>query len=161
MSSVTITPASPSIVKGGVVTLSCKANSLPGAEVTWKEGTVALTTRDVYEVGAPTFSNDNNNYKLAMTLKITANTSYVASSFETCTVTDYAQGSTECKLRYECLVSNGGVNSSLKSETIEVTVTGLQGVLRNILFLERGSIFAISVISVFLSVQTLCNILAT
>ena len=136
MSSVNITPANPSIVKGGDVTLSCNANALPGAEIAWKKGTVALTTRDVYEVGAPTFSNDNNNYNLTMTLKITATTSYVASSFETCTVTHYLLGSTECKQTYECSVSNGGISSSLKSKTTEVAVTGLQGVSEIVFFVS-------------------------
>ena len=132
MSSVNITSASTSTTKGGNVTLSCNATALPGAQMTWKKGTVTLTTRDVYEVGAPTFSNENTNYKVAMTLKITANTSYVASSFKTCAVTDYAQGSTECTQIYECLVSNGGVVNSSNSDTIEVTVTGLQGMQANL-----------------------------
>ena len=129
MASVTITPANPSIVKGGHVTLSCNANALPGAQITWKKGTVALTTRGVYEVGAVSFSNDNINYIVAKTLKITATASYVASSFQTCVVTDFAQGSTECKQNYECSASNGGTSSSLKSTTTQVTVIGLQGKL--------------------------------
>ena len=129
VSSVTITPANPSIAKGGDVTLSCNANALPGAQITWKKGTVALATIGVYEVGTVAFSNDNNNYKLAMTLKITATASYIASSFQSCSVTDSSQGSTECKQSYECSASYGGISSSLKSTTTEVTVTGLQGMI--------------------------------
>ena len=116
-------------MKEGDVTLSCNANALPGAEMTWKKGTVALTTRDVYKVETPTFSIDNTIYKATMTLKITANTSYVVSSFETCIVTDYSQGSTECKQSYKCTVSNGGVSSPSINTTKEVTIIGLQGVL--------------------------------
>ena len=134
MSSLTITPANPLIVKGGHVTLSCNANSLPGAEMAWKKGIVALTTRDVYEVGTVAFSNDNSNYKVAMTLKIAATASYIASSFQSCAVTDSSLGATECKQTYECSASYGGISSSLKSKTTEVTVTGLQGVLEIISF---------------------------
>ena len=129
VSSVTITPADPSIMKGRDVTLSCNANALPGAQITWKKGTVALTTIGVYEVGTVAFSNDTSNYKVAMTLKIAGTASYVASSFQSCAVTDSSLGSTECKQTYECSVSNGGISSSLKSKTTEVTVTGLQGMI--------------------------------
>ena len=107
--------------------------------MTWRKGTVALTTRDVYEVGTLTFSNGSNNYNVAMTLKIAATASYIASSFQSCAVTDYSLGSTECKQTYECLASYGGISSSLKSKTTEVTVTGLQGISEVISFVSKVS----------------------
>ena len=127
MSSVTITPSSPSTAKNGVVTLSCTANALPGVEMTWKNGSTVLATSGVYEVGTATFSNDNINYQATMTLKITATTSYVVSSFQNCTVTNFSRALAECKQSYECSVLNGGLSSTAGSNTVEVTVTGLQG----------------------------------
>ena len=131
MSSVTITPSSPSTAKDGVVTLSCTANALPGAEMTWKKGSTVLITNGVYEVGTTTFSNDNINYQATMTLKITATTSYVVSSFQNCIVTDSSLGLAECKQSYECSVLNGGLTSTARSNTMEVTVTGFQGMVKS------------------------------
>ena len=130
MSSVTITPSSPSTAKNGVVTLSCTANALPGVEMTWKKGSTVLITSGVYEVGTTTFSNDNINYQATTTLKITATTSYVASSFQNCIVTDSSLGLAECKQSYECSVLNGGLTNTARSKTMEVTVTGFQGMVK-------------------------------
>ena len=130
MSSVTIRPSSPSTAKDGVVTLSCTANALPGVEMTWKKGSTVLITSGVYEVGTTTFSNDNINYQATMTLKITATTSYVVSSFQNCTVVNFSTGSVECKQSYECSALNGGLTSTARSNTMEVTVTGVQGIVK-------------------------------
>ena len=130
VTSVTITPSSPSIAKDGAVTLNCTANALPGVEMTWKKGATALTTSVIYEVGATTFSNDNTNYIGTKTLNITATASYVASSFQNCTITDSSSGLAECKQDYECSALNGGLNGTARSNTIEVTVTGFQGMFK-------------------------------
>ena len=132
MSSVTITPSSPSTAKDGVVTLNCTANALPGVEMTWKKGSTALTTSGVYEVGTATFSNDNVNYQGTKTLNITATGSYVASSFQSCNVTDASLGLAECKQDYECSVVNGGLSSTARNGTVSITVTGLQGIVKKI-----------------------------
>ena len=55
--------------------MSCTANALPGAEITWKKGSNVLSTGGIYEIGTATYSNDNINFKVAMTLKITATAS--------------------------------------------------------------------------------------
>ena len=130
VSSVTITPSSPSTVKNGVVTLSCTANALPGVEMTWKKGSTVLTTSGVYEVGTATFSTDNINFKATMTLKITATTSYVVSSFQNCNIADFLHGFVECKQSYECSVLNGGLTITARSKTMEVKVIGLQGMVK-------------------------------
>ena len=126
-SSVTITPSSPSTAKNGDVTLTCTANALPGVGLSWKKGSTVLTTGSVYVVGAATHSSDNVKYEVSMTLKITATTAYVTTSFASCVVTNFAQGSVECKQSYECAASYDSLPSSAKRSTMQVTVTGLQG----------------------------------
>ena len=129
VTSVTITPSSLSLAKDGAVSLNCTANALPGVEMTWKKGATALTTSGVYEVGMTTLSNDITNYMGTKTLNITATGSYVASSFQNCTITDSSSGLAECKQDYECSVSNGGISSTTRNKTVEITVTGLQGIV--------------------------------
>ena len=107
--------------------MSCTANALPGADMTWKKGSTVLSTGGMYEVGSATYSNDSTNFKVAMTLKITATTSTVVTSFQNCLLVSPSQGLAECRQSYECSAVNGGVSSSAKSSTIEVKVNGLQG----------------------------------
>jgi len=125
-SSVTIAPASPSIAKGRNTVLTCTANALPGAEMTWKKGSNVLSTGGIYEVGTATYSNDNTNFKIAMTLKITATAATVLTSFQNCMLTASSQSLAECKQSYECSAVIGGVSSSARSNTTEVTITGFQ-----------------------------------
>ena len=130
VSFIAITPSSPSTVKNGIVTLSCTANAFPGVEMAWKKGSTVLITSGVYEVGITTFSNDNINYKATTTLKITATTSYVVSSFQNCIVTDSLLGLAECKQSYDCSGWNSGLTITARSTRMEVTVTGFQGLSR-------------------------------
>jgi len=125
-SSVTITPASPSVAKGGNTVLTCTANALFGAEISWKKGSSVVSTGGIYVVGAATYSNDSTNFKVAKTLKITATAATVLTSFQNCMLTASSQSLAECKQSYECSAVNGGVSSSAKSSTTEVTVTGFQ-----------------------------------
>ena len=126
-SSVTITPSSPTTAKNDDVTLTCTANALPGVGLSWKKGSTVLSTSGVYVVGAATHSSDNVKYEVSMTLKITATTAHVTTSFTSCVVTNSAQGSVECKQNYECAAAYDSLPSSAKSSTMEVTVTGFQG----------------------------------
>ena len=95
--------------------------------MSWKKGSTVLSTSGVYVVGSATPSNDNVKYEVSMTLKITATTGYVTTSFASCVVTSSAQGSAECKQSYECAALYDSLPSSAKSSTMEVTVLGLQG----------------------------------
>lgn len=125
--SVTVTPSFPSVAKGGQITLTCTANGYPGASIMWKKGVSALTTGGIYEVGPAFSSNDNVNFQMKMTLKLTPTVSYLSSSFESCSVSDQASGSVECKQRYDCSALYGSVSSSSKSKDVQLTVTGLKG----------------------------------
>ena len=107
--------------------MSCTANALFGAEITWKKGSNVFLTGGIYEVGTATYSNDNTNFKITRSLKITASASTVVATFQNCMLTSPSQSLAECKQSYECSAVNGGVSSSAKSSTIEVTVTGFQG----------------------------------
>ena len=107
--------------------MSCTAKALPGAEITWKKGSNVLSTGGIYEVGTATYSNDNTNFKVAMTLKIIAAASTVVATFQNCMLTASSQSLAECKQSYQCSAVNGGVSSSARSSTTEVTVTGFQG----------------------------------
>ena len=103
--------------------------------MSWKKGSTVLSTSGVYEVGAATPSNDNVKYEVSMTLKITATTAYVITSFASCVVTNSVQGSAECKQSYECAASYDNLTSSAKTNTKEVRVTGLHGnINRTILY---------------------------
>ena len=123
----TITSASPSIAKGGNTVLTCTANALFGAEITWKKGSNVLSTGGIYEVGTATTLNDITNLKVTKSLKIIAAASTVVATFQNCILTSPSQGLAECRQSYGCSAVNGGVSSSAKSSTIEVKVTGLQG----------------------------------
>lgn len=128
VSTVTITPSSPSVAKGGELTLTCTAHAYPGfLSLNWKNETNVISTKDIYEVGSVTVSNDARTYHVSSTLKLTATESYVATAFQTCSVTDQSQGLVQCKHTYDCSASYDSLPSSLKSSPIEVTVTGLQG----------------------------------
>ena len=107
--------------------MSCTANALPGAEITWKKGSNVLSTGGIYEVGTATYSNDNTNFKVTKSLKIIAAASTVVATFQHCMLTSPSQSLAECKQSYRCSSVNGGVSSSAKSSAIEVKVTGLQG----------------------------------
>ena len=129
--------------------MSCTANALPGAEITWKKGSNVLSTGGIYEIGTATYSNDNINFKVAMTLKITATASTVVATFQNCMLTSSSQGLAECKQSYECSVVNGGVSSSARSSTTEVTVTGFLWNLLNIGALKDQNKFDFQVPTLF------------
>ena len=114
--------------------MSCTAKALPGAEITWKKGSNVLSTGGIYEVGTATYSNDNTNFKVAITLTITATVATVLTTFQNCMLTASSQSLAECKQSYECSAVNGGVSSSARSSSTEVTVTGFQGERRFDLF---------------------------
>ena len=116
--------------------MTCTANALFGAEISWKKASSVLSTGGIFVVGAPTYSNDSTNFKVAMTLEITATASTVLETFQICMLTASSQSLAECKQSYECSAVNGGVSSSSKSSTTEVTVTGFQGE-RDLIFFKE------------------------
>ena len=116
--------------------MTCTANALFGAEISWKKGSSVLSTGGIYVVGAATYSKDSINFKVAMTLKITAAALTVVATFQNCMLTASSQSLAECKQSYECSAVNGAVSSSAKSSTTEVTVTGFQGERRFDFFKE-------------------------
>ena len=112
--------------------------------MSWKKGSTVLSTSGVHEVGAATPSNDNVKYEVSMTLKVTATTAYVITSFASCVVTNSVSGSAECKQSYECAASYDNLTSSAKSELKEVTVTGLHGNINKTIHLYYIGMFHLS-----------------
>ena len=127
VTSISIAPSSPSLVRNGKITLTCTVAAQPGVEAAWKNGSNTLTSTGIYQVGNDVVTNENINGETTKTLKITATPNSVINSFSTCTVTDSAQGFVECKHTLGCSAMYPGISSTSKSSTVNVIVTGLLG----------------------------------